>query len=246
MNLKKGIRNILIAVGLMALLIGAYQCGSRGKEQSMRAYKKEQQEKLDSIQIIVGGQETIISVQNRVIEKSMLRDSTNKAEISVLKQQQAQGEERFRRERDNVLSRLETAGDEQIASHMDSSYRVQVLDGDFLTILDGNVTTATAVSLHYIRVEEFNKFLTSENKNLADQVGTWELRGNEFEIQRTAWGSKENAYMVIIEQKDEEIGIRIAGQKFMEGKARKYRRQRNGLAVLGVVVLGGITYLVVK
>jgi hypothetical protein len=242
----KQIRYILIAVGLLVLLIGAYQCGSLGKEQSMRAYKKEQEQKLDSIQIIVEGQESIISVQNRVIDKSMLRDSANKVEISVLKQQQAQGEERFREERDNVLSRLETAGDEQIASHMDSSYRVQALDGDFLTVLDGNVTTATAVSLHYIRVEEFNKFLTSENKNLANQVDIWELRGNEFEIQRTAWGAKENAYMVIIEQKDEEIGIRIAGQKFMEGKARKYRWRGWRDRIIGGVIIGGITYLVLR
>jgi hypothetical protein len=68
-DIMKQIRYILIAVGLLVLIIGAYQCGSRGKEASMRAYKKEQDKKVDSLRLVYVRSIQAIKTRSDVIIK---------------------------------------------------------------------------------------------------------------------------------------------------------------------------------
>jgi hypothetical protein len=53
----------------LVLIIAAYQCGSRGKEASMRAYKKEQDKKVDSLRLVYVRSIQAIKTRSDVIIK---------------------------------------------------------------------------------------------------------------------------------------------------------------------------------
>jgi hypothetical protein len=110
----------------------------------------------------------------------------------------------------------------------------------------GQVQIPSQVAAWHIYERRHKEFLLTQNQVADSIIRIWEAKGKEFELQIGAYQANEKDFRTALEVKTLEVDVFRAGQKFMEGKARKYRRQRNGLVVLGVVVLGGITYLVVK
>jgi hypothetical protein len=238
----KQIRYILIAVGLLALIIGAYQCGSRGKEASMRAYKRSQEQKLDSLQAVYDRSIQAIKTRSDVIIK---RSEEKVSDLEVKLTEQSKKRVVYVPVKD-----LSEVSDQQLADTMINDYTEIVLGGDQANhrqiTLTGAVLIPSKVAAWHIYERRHKEFLLIQNQVADSIIRIWEAKGKEFELQIGAFKENEADFRTALESKTMEAEVFRKGQKFMEGKARKYRRQRNGLGVLGVVVLGGITYLVVK
>jgi hypothetical protein len=238
----KQLRYILIAVGILILIIGAYQCGSRGKEASMRAYKRAQEQKVDSLRAVYDRSIQAIKTRSDVIIK---RSEEKVSDLEVKLTEQSKKRVVYVPVKD-----LSEVSDQQLADTMINDYTEIVLGGDQANhrqiTLTGAVLIPSKVAAWHIYERRHKEFLLIQNQVADSIIRIWELKGKEFELQIGAFKENEADFRTALESKTLEVGVYKDGQKFMEGKARKYRRQRNGLVVLGVVVLGGITYLVVK
>lgn len=237
---------ILMAAALIAIIIGAYQCGSSGKEQSMRQILKAHQRTQDSLREQNSRQEAKIAAQDALIQ-------TSDAEIASLRDRISLSEENRRRDSAESIQRLKSlrdrlnaSTDDEIAQEMDSSFRNQVLGGDFLVPLEGLVPISRPVATWHILKREEAGRLIREVSILKDELKDWRLIGLEYESQKDAWKIKEDSWNNILKNKDAEIASGEIALDGMTGKARKFRRQRNGVIILSTVIIGGITYAIIR
>jgi len=231
----KQIKYILIAVGLLVLLIGAYQCGSRGKEQSMRAYKRSQEQKLDSLRTVYVRSIQAIKTRSDVIIK---RSEEKVSDLEVKLTEQSKKRVVYVSVKD-----LSEVSDQQLADTMINDYSKNVLTGNVLT---GNVQIPSQVATWHIYERRHKEFLLIQNQVADSIIRIWEAKGKEFELQIGAFKENEADFRTALESKTMEAEVFRAGQKFMEGKARKYRWRGWRDRIIGGVIIGGITYLVVK
>jgi hypothetical protein len=238
----KQIKYILIAVGLLVLLIGAYQCGSRGKEQSMRAYKRSQEQKLDSLRTVYVRSIQAIKTRSDVIIK---RSQEKVSDLEVKLTEQSKKRVVYVPVKDLV-----NATDQQLADTMINDYTEIVLGGDQANhrqiTLTGAVLIPSKVAAWHIYERRHKEFLLIQNQVADSIIRIWELKGKEFELQIGAYKENEADFRTALESKTMEAEVFRAGQKFMEGKARKYRWRGWRDRIIGGVIIGGITYLVVR
>ena len=226
---------ILIIAFCLVLLIGAYQCGSLGKEQSMRAYKRSQEQKVDSLQAVYDRSIQGIKTRSDVIIK---RSEERERDLRVKLTEQSKKKVVYVPVKD-----LSEVSDQQLADTMINDYSKNVLTGNVLT---GNVQIPSQVATWHIYERRHKEFLLIQNQVADSIIRIWELKGKEFELQIGAYQANEEDFQLAIKTKTMEAEVFRAGQKFMEGKARKYRRRGWRDRIIGGVIIGGITYLVLR
>jgi hypothetical protein len=237
---------IMIFAFCLVLIIGAYQCGSRGKEQSMRAYKKEQEQKVDSLRAVYDRSIQDIKTRSDAIIK---RSEEKVSDLEVKLTEQSKKKVVYVPVKDLV-----NATDQQLADTMINDYVTRSRTdsaGDVEGI--GNTSTFTGqvqipsqVAAWHIYERRHKEFLLIQNQVADSIIRIWELKGKEFELQIGAFKENEADFRTALESKTMEAEVFRAGQKFMEGKARKYRWRGWRDRIIGGVIIGGITYLVLR
>ena len=145
---------------------------------------------------------------------------------------------------------LGNASDQQLADTMINDYTEIVLGGDQANhrqiTLTGAVLIPSKVAAWHIYERRHKEFLLIQNQVADSIIRIWEAKGKEFELQIGAYQANEEDFQLALESKTMEAEVFRAGQAWMEGKARKYRRRGWRDRIIGGVIIGGITYLVVK
>lgn len=228
-----------LMVAIVALVVG--YCARPNFDPSMRKLKKQYADTVQTLRNQITLSEKQIEIQDRIIVASQDREREALEAQREAEQSLERAKIRLDTERQAWRRELATATDKELAQTMVTEYRQNTGDTSTLT---GQVETPSRVAAWHIYKRRESDRLLAQNKTYDSLMTFWEARAGEWIIQRQAFEEKERNFQTIMVAKDSEIAVTKQLADGMERNARRFRRQRNMVAIGGVVVIGGILFLV--